>query len=1408
MADTAAVDFGGPADAPPPPPPPPPPPRRRGSRTLRWGRRGLLGVLLALLALMGAAVLLDSSLGHRFVIDRIAALTPGSGLRIQIGRIEGSLFGESKLHDITLSDPQGKFLTVPDAELDWRPFSWLKRGLDIRSLALHRGHLLRAPKMRPGDPSSPVLPNFDIRIDKLVIDNLTVEKGVMGERRRVDLAAKADIRKGRALLDVNGKLGGGDKLVLHLDSEPDRDKFDLALDYAAPRGGLLASLAGAQSSVRMIAAGKGGWHNWQGWAWVSQDAKPLAAFLLGNRAGRYNAMGQAYPDGLLSGTAAKLIGPKLSLAFDGTMVNSVVEGKLDAVGAGFRANSGGALDLGNNAARGLVIKALVTRGDLLMASPRIDGLQIAATLDGPFRNLSIDHQIAARQLTVGTTIAQGLRTAGVAHWDGARLAFPLALTAQSVHTGNAQFDPRFAGARVTGNLLLAGNDLSSDNLAMDLKGLAARLALRGNLARGGYALAGPVAARGFALTNLGAVDADARILFRIGAGVPWTLQADASGRMVRVDNATLQSLTGGNIRFTGAVSLGETAPLLFRNTRLSSQKLALAIDGQRTADGRTTLHGNGRSLDYGPFTIQAAVGSNGPTADLVFASPYPAAGLADVRVALAPIADGFRIEAKGGSRLGPFEGTIGLFSSPNGPTRLAIERFKVWQTDVTGTLLLGKAGVAGNLALNGGGLDGTIRIDPHGGGGQAIAALITAHNARFGGPTPLSIGNARLEVNGTLLKGRSTIDGSVYAEGVGSGQMFLGRLAARVQLVDGSGTITASVAGRRGTRFALQGTGTVSPDRVVMLANGNYAGRKITMPRRAVLTRDGAGWRLAPTQIGFGRGIVIASGHVLGGPTEISLQMADMPLSVGDILVSDLGLGGNASGLVDYRNDGHGAPTGSAKLQIKGLTRSGLVLTSRPLDVFLVADLGTDALEARAVMQEGGAVRGRLQGRIGGLPRGGTVLERLRSGSLVAQLRYNGPADALWRLTSIEVFDLTGTLGVAADVTGSLDNPELRGTLASKDLRLQSALTGTDLTNLAMTGSFTGSRLTLPRFAGTTPGGGQVVGSGTVDLSNVATQGVALDLRLAATNARLLNRDDMGATVTGPLRLISNGTGGTIAGRLKIDAARWMLGRASTAADLPDIPTREINAPADIAPQRIKAEPWRFLIDASGGNRVAVRGLGLDSEWGADIRLRGDTTNPQIFGTADLVRGGYEFAGKRFELSRGRIRFAGEVPPDPLLDIAAEGDVTGLSARITIGGTAARPIITFSSTPALPEEEVLSRLLFGSSITQISAPEALQLASALASLRGGGGLDPINKLRSAIGLDRLRIVGADATTGAGTSIAVGKYLGRRFFVELVTDGKGYSATSIEFRITRWLSLLATVSTIGNNGVNLKASKDY
>ena len=156
----------------------------------------------------------------------------------------------------------------------------------------------------------------------------------------------------------------------------------------------------------------------------------------------------------------------------------------------------------------------------------------------------------------------------------------------------------------------------------------------------------------------------------------------------------------------------------------------------------------------------------------------------------------------------------------------------------------------------------------------------------------------------------------------------------------------------------------------------------------------------------------------------------------------------------------------------------------------------------------------------------------------------------------------------------------------------------------------------------------------------------------------------------------------------------------------------------------------------------------------------------------------------------------------------AETERDGLTVEATVQGSATQPEIAFSSNPSLPEEELLARLLFGGSVTSLSATDALQLGAAVASLRGGGGLDPINQLRSAIGLDRLRIVSADPALGRGTGVALGKNFGRRFYAEIITDGRGYSATELEFRVTSWLSLLAAVSTVGRESVVAEISRDY
>jgi translocation and assembly module TamB len=436
---------------------------------------------------------------------------------------------------------------------------------------------------------------------------------------------------------------------------------------------------------------------------------------------------------------------------------------------------------------------------------------------------------------------------------------------------------------------------------------------------------------------------------------------------------------------------------------------------------------------------------------------------------------------------------------------------------------------------------------------------------------------------------------------------------------------------------------------------------------------------------------------------------------------------------------------------------------------------------------------------------GGPLVAELMNAPLFAQLRYSGPADTLWRLTGSEVIDMSGPLAVGADIGGRLADPVIRGSLRTQKARLESQVTGMVIDQIAADARFSGAQLIFSRISGQTSGGGSLSGSGSVTF---AEGNALLDLAFNAKQALLLNRDDVAARVTGPLKLHSDANGGLISGDLKLDKGRFQLGRASAAAAVPQLDVHETGLDVEDIIEPEAVHHWKLDLKLHGSD-LAVSGLGISSRWTTNLQIGGFADSPRFTGRADLVQGNYDFAGRIFRLDRGVIRFQGESPPNPLLDIHAEAAVQGIDASVIVQGTGLKPEIIFASSPPLPQDELLSRILFGTSITNLSAPEALQLASAVAAMQSGSGnLDPINALRKAVGLDRLRIVPADVATGQKTAIAAGKYIRRKLFVEVVTDGQGYSATNIEYQMTRWLSILSTLSTIGRTSASVRVSKDY
>ena len=225
--------------------------------------------------------------------------------------------------------------------------------------------------------------------------------------------------------------------------------------------------------------------------------------------------------------------------------------------------------------------------------------------------------------------------------------------------------------------------------------------------------------------------------------------------------------------------------------------------------------------------------------------------------------------------------------------------------------------------------------------------------------------------------------------------------------------------------------------------------------------------------------------------------------------------------------------------------------------------------------------------------------------------------------------------------------------------------------------------------------------------------------------------------------------------------------------------------------------------------QVFVRGRGLDSEWRGDLRITGAAAAPEIVGDLSLVRGQLALLGRDFALTRGKIDFPGGAELDPLLDIVAENESDDLTVALRLFGPASRPAFELSSQPALPQDEVLARVLFGKASTQLTPFEALQLANAAAELSGrsagGGALD---FARDLVGVDTLRFESDPGGAGA-PALAAGKAVTDEVYVGVkqgATPGSG--SAGVEIEVFPNILLESGVGQGGSSNLGVKFKWDY
>ncbi|WP_026440285.1 translocation/assembly module TamB domain-containing protein [Acidocella facilis] len=390
-----------------------------------------------------------------------------------------------------------------------------------------------------------------------------------------------------------------------------------------------------------------------------------------------------------------------------------------------------------------------------------------------------------------------------------------------------------------------------------------------------------------------------------------------------------------------------------------------------------------------------------------------------------------------------------------------------------------------------------------------------------------------------------------------------------------------------------------------------------------------------------------------------------------------------------------------------------------------------------------------------------------------------------------------GRIDTNLRISGTAKAPRANGTLQLADGSVQNIASGLNLTAITASVNAADKLITLQSLSATA-GQGKITGHGSI---NLGAPNLPVDIALNADHATPISSDLVNETLNAALRLQGDLKGNaTLGGTVDILKANINLPK-SLPPSVANLPIHNGSAPppkpSSAAPP---APPIRLALDVRARNQIFIRGDGLFAELGGNIHIGGTADNPQPSGGFKLIRGTFSLTGTTLQFTSGKIDFngAGFIP---VLDLEATTPTsTNGTATLVIGGTAAKPKITLTSSPPMPSDEILSQILFKQSASSLSPFQAASLAVALAQLTGvGGGFSPVDSVRNALGLDQLS-VGSDSAGNpavqAGRYVAPGVYVG----ASQATSGGGTSA-KVQINLYKGLKLQTTTGqdSTGNNG---------
>jgi len=1325
---------------------------RRAARLWGWALAAI--VVVPLLAAALVVALANTDPGRR-ALER--AVARASGGQVLLEGVAGRFPDRLRVTRIELRDRDGTWGVATDLALDWSP-SRLLRGeahvayLELARLALHRPPVAEdsaPPSRRDASTRLPVR----VELDALHVAALELAPPIAGAQTVLDIRGQAhlvSISQFDLALKVDRLDSAG---TYRLEGSADASRLVVHLDLAEPAGGLLAQLAGLPDlGALSFKASIDGPRNAE---------QVRLAFAAGPAHG--TAQGTVDLEGRLLdlqlAAQAPAMRPSADLGWHSATLQGHVKGPFARPDANVRLRIRG-VQAGEGELRNLEAELAGNAGAMALHAI-LGGLRIPGARPDLFAAAPVQLQANARLDDPARPVEL-------------MLSHPLLAVEGRASTGGAP--------SATVNVTIPALAPFAAAAGMDLEGrtsIAMRVATKGDVTRvdvdGSVGLTGGTAP----LPALIGTDAKLALSAALRADALTVERAQLDGRTVRLSASGARRGEAFDFKWKAALSdLAALAPAL---------KGALSAEGQARGTPRelaleARARGDVGTRGFAPETIEAHLTAKGPPA-----APSGAMRLHG-RLLGAPLelAVGLQHDRNGTLRVAidradwksaHAEGQVSVPAAdrvPRGRIALTMSRLDELQALVGQSL---RGSVVANVELVPQGADGhaLVRVEARGVGVADAAAERVTLSGRIGGLPSRPTVALQLVADGIASQG---VNGNARVDLNGPQDALAVKISSRLQHGDGyeanlSGAmhINASAHTARVDALALQYRGQSArllQPAVFTLADGIAVNRLRVAVQQAVLDVTG---RLAPT---------LDLRASLRGVTPALLKPYLPDLDAVGTLGMDAKLTGAAA-----------RPQGKIRVDLAGLRmRSGPARTLPAANLQATADLDGHTAQVRARLDAGPRTQLALNGTA---PLAASERMNLRATGTLDLALANPLIEADGRRAQ-------GRAVLDVGVTGLYAAPRANGTVTITEADLQDVAHGARISDIASLLRLDGDTLRITRFTGRA-GRGTISASGEV---GVLQPDMPVDIRIAALDARPLASDLLTADLDMDLRL--RGTARTridAVGKVQVKHADINIpgGLPSSVAVL------DVRRPGE-KPAAASAKPALVVgldVGVDAPRAVFVRGRGLDAEMGGKLHIGGTTAAPQISGGFELRRGTFNLAGASLKFTRGQVGFSGtglQRRLDPTLDFAAETAAGGVTAKVGVTGFASAPKIALGSTPELPQDEVLARLLFGVSVKELSALQIVQIARAVASLRGsgGGGPNPLASAQKRLGLDRLSVSGGDGKSGP--SVEAGRYVSERVYVGARQSTSGATQARVQVDLTRRLKL---ETSLGSGGGTLQGA---